>query len=240
MVYVFPPILFLTITPFLQEGVNLFRSLILFIVCLIYVALHPTILNFKYKIILALMTIPTWYFIGAIVNSLNPILALAGNYNRNFGILTYLSMGLLFLIGANSTLDLERFIRYSVSSLFVLVIVYGYIQVFNLDFLFWAESDRVVLTLGNSNFAASFIAMLITFPIYLYTRAQNFSTKMLYIFITFSAIYLGIKTISFQFRVISIISIIFFILFYKYPLISRYKLWQKVSGLGFLLLSISG
>jgi hypothetical protein len=230
VIYILPSIIYLAVTPILNEPLNLVRSLILALSCILLLILKPELLSIQRRIYLLLLFVPALYVVSAIVNSQNPILALIGNYNRNFGVLTYAAIAILFLIGLNSNFSLDKFISISISQMYFLILIYGYIQISGLDPLQWSEPDRVVLTLGNSNFAASFIGMFIAYPIYKFIKAPKMYMKLFYFILFAATIYLGIKTISFQFRVVSIISLLVFILFYKIPFLKQVTLWKKIIG----------
>ena len=120
-----------------------------------------------------LLVLPGIYVISVLFNKQNPILALVGNYNRNFGILTFIAIGLLVLITSNSNLKTKAFLNYGVWPITVLAVIYSYMQSFDVDPLVWAETDRTVLTMGNSDYAASFLGMLVIVPFYGFFAYKN-------------------------------------------------------------------
>ena len=220
MFYLLLPLQFLCITPSLNEGLNLARTLVLILTVTVFVIAFPEVLKAKNKFMYLLLILPGIYAISAIANKQNPILALLGNYNRNFGILTFIAIGLLVLITASSKTKTNAFMNYGVWPITALAVAYSYIQSFDVDPLVWAEADRTVLTMGNSNYAASFLAMLIVVPVYGFFSYSNKFIK----FSMFPLLWLinnaGLNSQAYQYRVIALISVSVFLVFY---------FWNKIT-----------
>ena len=222
MFYLLLPLQFLCITPDLNEGVNLARSLFLIAAVTIFVIAFPEALKAKNKFMYLLLILPGIYVISALANKQNPILALLGNYNRNFGILTFIAIGLLVLIAASSKSKASSFINYGVWPITALAVTYSYMQSFNLDPLVWAETDRTVLTLGNSDYAASFLGMLIIVPLYGFFAYSNKLIKASMVPLLWLINNAGLNSQAYQYRVIALISVIVFIVVY---------FWEKIDAL---------
>jgi len=222
MFYLLLPLQFLCITPGLNEGVNLARSLFLIAAVTIFVIAFPEVLRAKNKFMYLLLILPGIYVISALANKQNPILALLGNYNRNFGILTFIAIGLLVLIAANSKSKASSFINYGVWPITALAVIYSYMQSFNLDPLVWAEPDRTVLTMGNSDYAAAFMGMLIVVPFYGFFAYANKLVKASMVPLLLLIANAGMNSIAFQFRVLALIAVIVFIIVFY---------WEKLVGL---------
>jgi O-antigen ligase len=222
MFYLLLPLQFLCITPGLNEGVNLARSLVLILTVTIFVIAFPEVLKAKNKFMYLLLILPGIYVISALANKQNPILALLGNYNRNFGILTFIAIGFLVLITASAKTKTNAFMNYGVWPITALAVIYSYMQSFDVDPLVWAEPDRTVLTMGNSDYAAAFMGMLIVVPLYGFFAYSNKLVKTLMVPLFFLIINAGMNSIAFQFRVLALISVIVFVVVFY---------WEKLVGL---------
>ena len=137
MFYLLLPLQFLCVTVSLNEGVNLVRSLLLVLVVTVFAIISPEIFKAKNKFAYLLLVLPGIYTIVAIANKQNPILALLGNYNRNFGIFTLIAVGLLVLITSSSKLQTSSFMNYGVWPTTALSIMDSYLQPFDIDPLSW-------------------------------------------------------------------------------------------------------
>lgn len=228
MFYLLLPLQFLCITTNLNEPINLVRSLLLALVVTIFVIAKPEVLKVKNKFMYLLLILPGIYVISAIANKQNPILALLGHYNRNFGIFTFTAIGLLVLITANSKIKTSSFLNYGVWPITAFAVVYSYMQSFDFDPLVWAETDRTVLTLGNSNYAASFLGMLIIVPFYGFFTYRNWVIKALMLPLMWLINNAGLNTQAYQYRVIALVSIIIFLVVY---------FWEKLAALPKMLTS---
>ena len=237
MFYLLLPLQFLCITPGLNEGVNLARSLFLIGAVTIFVIAFPEVLQAKNKFMYLLLILPGIYVISAIANKQNPILALLGNYNRNFGILTFIAIGLLVLIAANSKSKASSFINFGVWPITALAVIYSYIQSFNVDPFVWAEPDRTVLTMGNSNYAAAFMGMLMVVPFYGFFAYSNKLVKILMFPLLLLVVNAGLNSQAYQYRVIALVSMITFAVVYFWERIAVLpKALTGGSFLGFLAL----
>ena len=226
MFYLLLPLQFLCITPSLNDGVNLARSILLALAVTIFVIAQPEVLKAKNKFMYLLLILPGIYVISAVANKQNPGLALLGNYNRNFGIFTLIAVGLLVLITANSKIKVSAFLNYGVWPIIALAVIYSYMQSFDVDPFVWVETDRTVLTLGNSDYAASFLAMLIVVPIYGFFAYPNKLVKALMIPLLWLINNAGLNSQAYQYRVIALVSVIVFLVVY---------FWEKIAALPKLL-----
>ena len=188
----------------------------------------PEVMKAKNKFMYLLLILPGIYIISAAVNKQNPILALLGNYNRNFGILTFIAIGLLVLITASSKTKTKTnaIINYGIWPITALALIYSYMQSFDVDPFVWAEADRTVLTMGNSNYAASFLAMLIIVPIYGFFAYSNKLIKISMLPLLWLINNAGLNSQAYQYRVIALVSVTVFLVFY---------FWNKIAELPRLL-----
>jgi O-antigen ligase len=222
MFFLVAPILFLSIFPIAWEPLNFGRSFILIIWLLLFVLTRKNFPKVKLKIIFLIPIIIFTYTVSAIVNKQNYIQMLIGHYNRNMGVITLVSIFLILYIITTYQLNIKSFIRYGFWPTAILTLGYGYIQYFELDPLTWGESDRTVLTLGNSNFAAVhlvFICLFILNQIF-FTKSRNIKLVLaLNLLLIFN---LGLFTQAFQFRVLLSVGLIVFLSIYYFEQIRNF------------------
>ncbi len=233
------PIVFLAVTPILNEPLNLFRSLIIPIWILIYLILKPQNLRAQSVVVKLYIMVPIGYAISAIVNNQNPILALIGSYNRNIGLLIFISALLILLIGSNSKLSTEKFVKFGLWPLVCLSIFIGFLQIFNLDPLSWAEEDRVVLLFGNSNFAGSAIAILILVPLYSLLTTSSKQQKIGYFLVLVTLYFIGTQTKTLQYYAISSAALTIFLLINYYNRILQIRKIKLFGLLAFIITGVS-
>jgi O-antigen ligase len=230
LLYYLPLALYVVIVPIINEGVELPRSLALVNLMIIYAIFRPQGLKVSQKIDYLPFLMPIFYFFSALTNGQNILSALFGGYNRNFGILTYLALALLYISITNLNNDVVKFFKFCLLPVTLISIAYASIQLYGSDFLNWAEKDRVLLTLGNSNFAASFLGIISPVLIYAFVRNKLRYIKLTYLFLFFVLIYFGYKTGSFQFRVVALVGITVFIFIYNYQRVSNYNIFKRVTA----------
>ena len=232
MIFYLPVILFFLLVPIMNEAVELPRSVALIIFALLYVIAKPKSLAVKNKLFYLPFLIPFTYLVSLFFNNQNILSALFGGYKRNFGVLTFLAVAIIFVITLNLRLkDSSKFFKISLLPLSILSIIYSFIQLSGSDFLLWGEQDRVVLTIGNSNFAASYIAILLPSLLYGVATNRGKSFKSLYLASFFLLFYCGIQTKSFQFNVVAFISISVFLFVTFYHLFIKINLLVRTTGL---------
>jgi O-antigen ligase len=231
MIFYLPVILFFLLVPIMNEALELPRSVALIILALLYVIAKPKSLAVKNKLFYLPFLMPITYLVSSFFNNQNILSALFGGYKRNFGILTYLAVAIIFVITLNLRLkDSSKFFKISLLPLTILSIIYSFIQLSSSDFLLWGEQDRVVLTIGNSNFAASYIAILLPSMLYGVATSRGKSLKSLFLALFFLLFYCGTQTKSFQFNVVALISISTFIFISFYHLFIKINLLLRTVG----------
>ena len=115
-----------------------------------------------------------------------------GSYDRQMGVLSYLFYFVWFLLlfvnisGSDKELNrkkINRIIITAVGAGFI-ASVYGILQILNIDFITWSESPfidrRVTSTLGQPNFLASYLLLIIPLSSYLLLKSQKFLEKFFY------------------------------------------------------------
>lgn len=216
----------------MNEAVELPRSVVLITLALLYVIVKPKSLVVRNKLFYLPFLIPITYLASSFFNGQNILSALFGGHKRNFGVLTYLAVAIIFVITLNLRLkDSSKFFKISLLPLSILSIIYSFIQLAGSDFLLWGEQDRVVLTIGNSNFAASYIAILLPSLLYGVATSRGKTFKSLYFALFFLLFYCGIQTKSFQFYVVALISISVFLFVTFYHLFIKINLLLRAIGL---------
>jgi O-antigen ligase len=229
MVFLLIPLQFILIVPFLNEPINLPRSALLALWVGVLCIKNPLSVRLKSKQQLFLLAIPGLYLISGIANHQNLILMLIGNYNRNFGVVTLLAIAILVIYLSNAKTKTKEFLLFGILPITVITILYSFIQLRNLDPVIWSESDRVVLTLGNSNYAAALLGVLAIVPIYGIITFRSTYYKILSFIVLCLILWSGLRTQAYQFRVLTLSSILVFITIYY---------WPKIQKIPFVLRSI--
>jgi O-antigen ligase len=169
--------------------------------------------------------VPIGYTISAIVNKQNPILALVGHSNRNMGILTFFSILLILYTFSREEVRIDLFVKFALRPLVYISCLIGFIQLLGLDPVFSKPDDqRIVLFFGNSNFAASSLAIIILIPLFDSLQTRKKKIKIINYALFGTILFLGYSTKAVQFYAISILSIaIFFISYFNKKLIEIIK-----------------
>jgi O-antigen ligase len=123
-----------------------------------------------------------------------------------------LALGLLFVLATNIKIDVKKFIDLGFLTVLIMANIYGYLQYFDLDPLPWSNPFKAVaLTLGNPNFAGALFGMLavIAFARALYCKV--IVTRVSYLLLFTSTIFLGLQTNSLQSQLLLVVSILVFL-----------------------------
>lgn len=174
MIYLLVPIMFVAIIPSLHGGLEILRIMILSLSPILIYFLKP--FGFKKLRLYTFLLFGTLlvYFLSFIFNNQNYANFLLGKYQRNFGFLVLLGTYLLFFIAATQKEFSQANSEKILVTTLLIAIVYGFIQVLGLDFVL-AETKVNGLTLGNVNFASSFLGILSIVPLML--GLQNIGIK---------------------------------------------------------------
>jgi O-antigen ligase len=233
LIYFLPGILYFMLFPNFVDGVEFPRLIALTILLLILVVFKSNFLIIKNKTLLISFALPIFMLLSTIANDQNILGGFFGKQGRNFGILLYLCLAILFIASSNiENKDSKKFFLYALFPISLFSIAYGLIQLTNNDFLKWGESDRIVLSVGNSNFAAGYLALLIPASLYAFFKYGNPIIKLFFSFLLLGILILGMKTISFQFYVLSFVAVFSFLFVYN---VERIRTVSKtVKGLVFI------
>jgi len=232
MIFLLIPLQFILIVPYLNEPINLPRSALLALWVAVLCIKNPLNLRLKSSQQLLLLAIPIVYFISGIINHQNPILMMMGNYNRNFGIVTLLAIAVFVIYLTNTKTKTKDFLVFGILPITVISILYSFIQSGNIDPIIWTESDRTVLTLGNSNYAGALLGALAIVPLYGVISLRNVFYKILMIVVLFLILWSGFRTQAYQFRLLFILSILTFTTLYFWPKIQRIPLAIRIIVFG--------
>jgi hypothetical protein len=237
-----PVLLYLIVVPQINDGLELPRSIVLILFCLAYLVAKPNKLIVNNKFILLPLLIPLIYIVNIFLNEQNIYQALFGGYKRNFGIITHIAIALIYIISINSkNIDSNLLFKKSLFPLIGLSLIYSIIQITGNDFLIWSETDRVLLTLGNSNFAAVYLAILLPGCIFGLTRKSNSALLKSTFFLLFILlINIGMQTKSFQFRVLALTVILVYFLIYYYENLLKIPIKLRAISFGLVMFLIGG
>lgn len=99
----------------------------------------------------------------AFINSPSKYTALFGETQRQLGAITYLGFAIFFLLFAKYTnFDFFKGFQITIFTLSIIYVVYGILQFTGKDFVQWVNQyNPIIETLGNPNFSAAFMAMLL-------------------------------------------------------------------------------
>ncbi len=232
MVFLLIPLQFILLVPYLNEPINLPRSALLALWVSVLCFKNPSNIRLKSNQQLLLLAIPVVYLVSGIVNHQNPILMLVGNYNRNFGIVTLLAIAVFVIYLTNTKTKTKKFLVFGILPITAISILYSFIQSENIDPIIWAEPDRTVLTLGNSNYAGALLGALAVVPLYGILSLRNVFYKILMIVVLVLVLWSGLRTQAYQFRVLFILSILTFMTLYFWPKIQRIPLAIRIIVFG--------
>ena len=213
--------MWLLITTGLNEPLTLARSTLLISWVLLFAILRPELVRIKSRWLWSLVFLPLMYLIDVFVNGQSIILGLLGNYNRNFGIFTLAAVAILVIYLGNSTLETKKFLQLGVLPVFIFSIVYSFIQSNDFDPVIWSETDRTVLTLGNSDYAAALLGVLMIIPAYYFLEIKNKFLKFAMLIPLIATWRAGINSQAYQFRVLAVFSVTVFLLVYFWPKIQK-------------------
>ena len=188
-----------------------------------------------------------------------------GSYDRQAGYLSYLFYFIWFILlifnvrTLNNSFSKNKFLVINNNSEIIkrnikriiavivasgsLVAIYGILQILGIDFLVWPESPlltkRAFSTLGQPNFLASWILMVIPLSIYLFYENKKLVLKFLY-FLSFllelaCLFFTSSRGAMIAFCLTIILAIIYLLFFAKFK-----KKIKIFAGMGLLLIIVGG
>lgn len=152
------------------------------------------------KKVIKILTPPLVLIIFLLISplfSIKPMESIWGSYSRQQGVLSYLAyflwalllfFYLLFVYILKGKRSLSRKIKRIILTVIAsgsLVALYGVLQIMNIDFLSWPEppylTGRALSTLGQPNFLASFLLLVIPLSVYSFFKAKKFWPRFFYL-----------------------------------------------------------
>ena len=159
-----------------------------------------------------LFLISCWFVVALVLASIfspQPLFkTIIGVWGRNNGSLTYISLLILFLaIASQKSLTPAIHAIKVLSILGFVCAAYGVVQSLGLDPISWNNpGNRIILTLGNSNFASAFIAITAIATLgYLARFAKSYLIRTLLIISYLTQMYLILKSDAIQGLIIALL-----------------------------------
>jgi O-antigen ligase len=184
-----------------------------------------------------LLGIALLYLLSTFINGLNPILASQGMYQRNFGIIFWIAVALIFAFSAAGYVRLEDFMSKALPVLLLLVVVYGLLQTLDMDPFPWRNPyDAVQLTLGNPNFSGALIGILSVSSLWIALFSEKLVLRIAGVTSFNLLIYLAFQTKTLQALVVFLIATLVFLFVNVVKLKSWWaraiKVFGGVGGIG--------
>jgi len=153
--------------------------------------------------------LPTIFIVGlagSLFFSTNWVQSFYGAYDHQAGLVSYLLYFGWFILfsfnilsinnrGRNAEDSLEKRVKRVIITAALsgfIVSLYGILQIFNLDFLAWAEppylTHRAISTFGQPNFLASWLLLIIPLDLYLVFAARRTWCRLAYIIISLATL----------------------------------------------------
>jgi len=214
MIYWTLPLAFISVGWFLSQPVTLLSSIVMAVMALlglIITKFKPNIAS--RKILVIAYVLPTAYAISVLVNQQSIVNALFGMYGRSFGLITLSALATIMLVSSRTSPDI--FFQRVVPVFSTIVVIYGFLQAFNIDPLPWKnEYQTVQLTMGNPNFSSALYGLISVFYL-----SQIFTHKKLIYRLGNFALYaatffLIYKTKSLQGYAVAILEAVIFVYLY--------------------------
>jgi|GEM_PF-4885890 len=149
------------------------------------------------------------------VFSTNVYASVFGMFNVFSSSLLFLIAIILFLVFLKKYLDdinPDYFYKLILSS-GIFVVIYGYFQVFKLDFILWEDYSRVFSTFGQPNFLSQFLGILLLISFYYFVEKQ---VRRMFIYTIFAVALLFLTQSLSTFIAISMVFLIYFFVRFKY------------------------
>jgi len=205
MIYLLVPLLFVSVSFFTYDPINIVSSCVLILVAALMLLFQKKFQYLKSIFIILPLLLPVSYLISGLINSQSLYSIFAGGYQRNFGVATFAALGFIFLIATQPRTNLINFTN---SLLIALIIanIYGHMQIVGIDPLPWTGiHEGIILTLGNPNFAGAFLGILSCVPLvkFFQTKAKYMKAALIILFV--STIFLGFQSNAVQSQLLSIL-----------------------------------
>ena len=160
-----PPLLLVSLGWFLRDPVSLLVAMVLASISLLVSVFQGQYRWLRGRGPVLLFSLFGVYLVSAVVSRESLASSLQGNYQRNFGLIFWLSIFLVFAFATSGKVRIKSFVEQSLVVCVLISIIYGGLQRFDKDPFPWVNPyDAVQLTLGNPNFAGAFLGMIAVVP----------------------------------------------------------------------------
>ena len=199
MIFYILPVLFVSISPWLNDATTILRGAIIGIIPIFYLLFRDIKFSqFKVEMVLFIIII-CGFGLSFLINKQSYAHFLYGPYGRGLGVLALLGLFLLFILSATEfNLHKRAFINtLQITSL--LSIIYGSLQAYSLDIFNWDDkyTGSVILTTGNPNFASALLGLLSCYLMFL-IYISKLSIKIYSLALYFMLLFLILRTNSSQ------------------------------------------
>ncbi len=239
LVYIVP-ILFVSVGWFNYEPVSLVASILLSLVVFTYFLFQKKFEFRKSLLYVAPVLLPIIYLTSGIINSQSIESLLFGGYGRNLGLLTFLSLTLIFILTSSQKIDVKKYIDTGFMLTLSLANIYGYIQFFDVDPIPWQNPyNAISLTLGNPNFAGALFGCLSVIAFSKALSSPSIFFKLIQLILFISSLFLSFQTNSLQSILLIILGVLVLIFVKSFKSQSlKGKIINRLTVLG-VLTSIS-
>jgi O-antigen ligase len=175
------------------------------------------------------------YFLLAFVSGYFLTESIRGNFDnsfllgisgRNQGILFWIAMLIIYVLTSTNCISIGNLRKFGLFPLVILIMLVGVLQVLGWDY--YSKNDQIELTLQNSNFAASILALATIVVLNEIIRFKSTYETIVLLAVTAVLIGLGLKTGALQYPVLSVFGLTVMMIFHFYHglkarLISKWK-----------------
>ena len=193
------PLVVLSVGWFAHDPVALFASTVLFVGALTGLLLFRRGTWKKNRILWLPFAVVIGYLISALVNGQGLASTYLGGYQRNFGVATWLSLAIVFLIGAQGEVKMRGYLDWVLPGVLIAGLGYGLVQFLDKDPLPWTNPYKAVsLTLGNPNFAGAFFGILSVIAFSRIFVGKGLLQKSFGVLLFGATVFISLKTNSLQ------------------------------------------
>jgi O-antigen ligase len=186
-----------------------------------------------YKIIKILVITHLVFLLISVIRSYDSQISLFGDSFRRNGLLTYVALSIFFLASLKYSLfaNLDKILR-RIVVIGAITAGYSIIQISKKDFVKWSDSNSIISTLGNTNFAGAAMAIfeIVSFG-HIFIKSINFYYKLFNLALCFLLFYSIQKTNARQAVFIAIIGIFIILLIKIYSFNKKLGLITLIGSL---------
>jgi O-antigen ligase len=193
------PVVLAAVGFFAHDPVSIFASSVLFVGALAAVLVRGGGAWKKSWFLWLPTAVVLGYLVSAVVNGQGVASVYLGGYQRNFGVATWLALGLVVLVGAQGEVKIRGFLDWILPSVLIAGLTYGLVQFLDKDPLPWTNPFKAVsLTLGNPNFAGAFFGILVVVALSRIFVGKTIGTKIYGVLLFAATVFISLKTKSLQ------------------------------------------